>query len=111
MKYGNRQTVIDGIVFDSALEARRYSELKLLERAGLIKDLRIQPKFTLQPAFEKCGKKYREISYIADFLYFDVDTGVTVVEDTKGFKTDVYKLKKKMFEFRFPELEIREVMK
>lgn len=109
MKYHNEKTVVDGHVFDSKLEARRYKELKILEKAGYISDLRLQPDYLLIPRFKKGGRTYRETRYIADFSYFDRESGQIVVEDTKGVKTDVYKLKKKLFEYKYPELTIKEV--
>ena len=109
MKYYNHKVEFDGIKFDSKLEAQRYKELKVLERARLIKDLQLQPRFELQPSFKKNGKTYRKIEYIADFSYFDIEKGKVIVEDTKGFKTEVYKLKRKMFEYKYPELEIEEI--
>lgn len=90
-KYGNRRTVIDGIAFDSAKEARRYMELRLLQRAGKIKDLKLQVSFELLP---KC-RKNRAVKYVADFVYID-ENGNKIVEDAKGYRTEVYKLKKKM---------------
>lgn len=109
MKYHNTKTFINGIKFDSKLEARRYTELKLLEKQGLIKDLTLQPAYDLIPSFKKNNKTYRKTQYIADFSYYDVDLDKTIVEDTKGFKTDVYLLKKKLFEYNYPNLTIREV--
>lgn len=108
-KYGNKKTEVDGIVFDSKLEAERYFELKLMERAGVIRDLQLQPSFELIPAFRKNGKSYRKRSYIADFAYFDIQQGKTIIEDTKGVKTDVYKLKAALFEYLYPNLEIKEI--
>lgn len=96
-KYHATKTVVDGITFDSKKEAKRYAELKLLERSGAIRDLRRQVRYELIPAFDVDGKHYRPTSYIADFVYFDTKTGAKVVEDCKGFRTDVYKLKAKMF--------------
>ena len=69
-KYRNRKTIHDGITFDSKGEANRYCELKILERAGEISDLTLQPKFTLQESFKKNGKTHRAITYIADFPVF-----------------------------------------
>jgi len=106
-KYRNRKTTIDGITFDSKAEARRYAELKLLERAGEIKDLELQPKYRLLDGFKKNGKTYRPIDYIADFRYYDVKLGRMVVEDVKGKRTDVFNIKKKLFEKKYPDLEIK----
>jgi hypothetical protein len=105
MKYGNRKVKIDGITFDSSKEAQRYSELKLLQRAGLISGLETQKEFILIPAqFEtvisKAGKTKqvcveRAVKYKADFAY-RISTGEEVVEDTKGFKTKDYIIKRKL---------------
>lgn len=107
-KYHNRKAVVDGITFDSITEAEYYIGLKLLLRDGAIKDIEIHPKFLLQPAYVKNGKKIRPIYYEADFAYFDIVAGKNVVVDVKGCKTDVYKLKKKLFEYRY-DLTITEV--
>jgi hypothetical protein len=87
----------DGIKHDSRKEARRWVELTLLQRAGEISDLKRQVKYELIPKQE--GE--RAVTYIADFVYNDNKTGNTVIEDCKGFKTDVYKLKKKLFQYRY----------
>jgi hypothetical protein len=99
-KYHSKKTQIDGIVFDSRKEANRYAELKLLQRCGAIRDLKLQPTYLLQEGFKKNGKTYRKIEYKADFEYFDIRQGKVIVEDVKGVKTEVYKLKKKLFEKR-----------
>lgn len=96
-KYHAQKTVLDGIKFDSKKEANRYAELKIMERAGLISGLQRQVRFELIPAFDVDGKHYRPTSYVADFVYTDVKSGKQVVEDCKGFRTDVYRLKAKMF--------------
>jgi hypothetical protein len=106
-KYKNVKTSIDGIVFDSKKEATRYIELKLLERAREITDLKLQPKFVLQEAFKKNGTNYPAITYKADFMYTDMKTGLTVIEDTKGFITKDFRLKQKMFEKIFPDMTIK----
>lgn len=98
-KYHAKKTTIDGITFDSRREAKRYSELKLMERAGAIKDLRRQVKYELLPPFSVDGKHYRATTYVADFVY--VEEGREIVEDCKGFRTDVYKLKRKLFAHRY----------
>lgn len=68
-KYRNKKVQVDMYVFDSIRESQRYKELKLLERAGEISNLELQPKFLLQDSFKKNGKTYRKIEYIADFSY------------------------------------------
>lgn len=108
-KYGAKKTTVDGIKFDSKAESKRYEELKLLEKAGKIKDIVLQPKFTLQPSFTKGDKKYQAIKYKADFAYYDIEECKQVIEDVKGYKTKEYLIKKKMFEYVFPDLELKEV--
>lgn len=126
-KYGNIKTVTsDGIKHDSVKEANRWCELKLLEKAGKIKDLRRQVEYELFPAqyetYARYGKKgqrlkdgvrliERRCCYIADFVYTDVETGKEVVEDTKSdvTKTDVYKIKKKLMLY-IHKIKVVEVM-
>jgi len=93
------QRTIDNIVFASKLEMNRYLELKLMVKAGEIRDLQLQPQFELQPAFERNGKHYQAITYIGDFAYFDMKTKKRVIEDVKGMATEVFKIKRKMFHF------------
>lgn len=101
-KYGNRKTVVDGIEFDSAKEAKRYGELKLLERNGDIRALKIQPPFQLSVgAVLVC-------TYRADFAYLEVATNAYIVEDAKGFRTRVYQIKKKLM-LALHGIDIREV--
>lgn len=87
-KYGNRKTLVDGVTFASAREAKRYGELKLLQRAGEISELSLQPKFELGINGVKV------CAYHADFSY--KCKGLVVVEDSKGFETQVFKLKRKL---------------
>lgn len=108
-KYHNQKVIIDGIKFDSKLEANRYAELKILEKAGIISALQLQPSFELIPAFSKGGKKYRAAHYVADFMYYDNQEKRVKIEDTKGMETEVYKLKRKLFEFKYPDLTIIEI--
>ena len=102
-KYNSRKTVIDDITFDSKKEAKRYVELKKKQDEGEITDLRLQVPFELVPSFtiEIDGKKRkrRNIRYIADFVYYE--NGQKIVEDVKGRKTEIYKLKKKLFEYKY----------
>lgn len=90
-KYHAVPTIVDGKRFASRKEARRYTELKLLERAGEIFTLQTQVPFVLLKKSEHGGA----VKYVADFTYID-KTGRQVVEDTKGYRTDVYKLKKRL---------------
>lgn len=106
-KYGARKVMCDGIMFDSLHEAERYRELKLLERAGKISDLRLQVPYILLPSQKVAGVVVeRPVKYIADFVYKEGST--TVVEDAKGVRTKEYILKKKMMLF-FHKIAIREV--
>ncbi len=106
-KYRNKKIVIDGEKFDSERESERWQDLLILQHIGEIKDLRRQVKFELQPSYKKNGKTIRAITYIADFTY--LLNGKLIVEDSKGYRTEVYKLKKKLFEYKYPDLEIKEV--
>jgi len=96
-KYGNIKTIVDGIKFDSIGEGKRYSFLKLMLRAGKIKDLRLQVPYELTPkiAKTKTAKAVRAMIYKADFVYVNVSTGLEVVEDFKGRRTSDYLLKRK----------------
>ena len=121
-KYGNKKITVDGVTFDSKKEYLRWCELRLLERAGQIADLQRQVKYELIPAqyeeFErystKTGKRLKnglrcvekECSYIADFVY--KQNGQTVVEDTKGYRTEAYIIKRKLM-LHIHGIRIREV--
>lgn len=96
-KYHARKTVVDGIEFDSAREAKRFTELRALEDAGKIQGLRLQVPFELLPSFECDGVRYRGMRYVADFVYRR--DGKVVVEDCKGFKTAEYRMKKKLMAY------------
>lgn len=109
-KYGAKKTTLpDGTRFDSHKEAHRYCELRMLERAKRITNLRRQVKYGLLPAQRDATGKLleREVSYIADFVYYDLALGQEIVEDCKGFRTDAYKLKKKMLLY-FHGIQIKE---
>lgn len=118
-KYRNKRVEYKGIVFDSLKEKRRFCELELLQRQGIITDLRLQVPFELiPPIYEevtvqlktktKVVRKLvqRATTYLADFVY--LRDGKVVVEDTKGFKTKEYEFKKKMMR-AFKNIEIREL--
>lgn len=94
-KYGSKKTEVDGVTFDSKKEAKRYQELRILEKAGEITDLRRQVKFELIPSQRINGKvAERAVEYKADFVY--TQDGQTIVEDTKGFRTKDYIIKRKL---------------
>ncbi len=101
-KYGAKRAEVRGIAFPSKMQAARYSDLLLMQKGGAIADLKREVRFALQPSFEYRGKHVRAIEYVADFVYRDKATGFTVVEEVKGFETEGWKLKKKMFMFHFP---------
>ena len=105
-KYHNKKVTVDNYVFDSIAESKRYKELCLLEKVNKIKSLELQPKFELQEAFTKNGKRYKAITYTADFMYLDVEKNCIVVEDVKGFETKEFKLKQKMFEYKYKNLSL-----
>ena len=108
-KYNAKKVVSDGITFDSMKEANRYHELKLMERAGLIKDLELQPEYELICAYTRQdGKKIQAIRYLADFRYLDMRTSKRIVEDVKGMKTQVYLIKKKLLLWRYPDINFIE---
>jgi len=98
-KYGNVKTVVDGMQFSSKKEATRFGQLKLLQKAGKISDLRLQPKFDLVV----CGTKI--CKYIADFEY--IENGILITEDVKGKRTREYLLKKKLMKAVL-KIDIRE---
>ena len=108
-KYQNKKVTYNDIQFDSIKEKNRYIQLKMLEKLGEIKDLQLQKTFTLQPSFKKNGTTYRSITYKADFVYLDLRTNKNIIEDVKGMRTEVYKIKKKLFEYNYPDLEIKEI--
>lgn len=109
-KYGAKKVTYDGKTFDSQKEAQRYAELRLLERGKVISDLHCQDKFELIPQQKDENGRVieRAVNYIADFVYTDNKTGHTVVEDTKGFRTKEYIIKRKLMLERYG-IRIREV--
>jgi hypothetical protein len=100
-KYHAKRVVIDGIPFDSTAEGNRYEELKQLESLGLIVNLELHPAFPLMVNDVQIG------TYKADFRYVDVETNEVVVEDVKGFKTPMYRWKKRHMSAQYG-IEIRE---
>ena len=108
-KYHNEKVTVDGITFDSQKEANRYQELLLEKLAGIVLEIELQPKFVLQEGYRdpRTLKWVRPIVYIADFRVTYAD-GRVVVIDTKGFRTKEYRLKKKLFRRRYPEIDFVE---
>jgi len=101
-KYRAVKTVVDNIMFSSKREAARYLQLKLMLKAGVIEKLQLQPRYKLF-----IGDNFI-CTYVADFIYRDAKTGDNVVEDVKGVKTPVYRLKKKMLRACYG-IEVREI--
>jgi len=106
-KYHNTIIEYNNIKFDSIKEKNRYVGLKQLEDLGIIKDLKLQVKFELQPSYKYQDKTIRAINYYADFTY--IQDGKLIVEDTKGFKTKDYLLKKKLLLYKYPNINFYEV--
>lgn len=124
-KYHNKKYTYLGIKFDSLKECRRYSELRLLEQSGKIKDLELQKEYELIPAqYDESTEVYtkglhkgepkpgrlleRAVVYRADFVYTDCETGQQVVEDTKGMRTKEYVIKRKLLLWRYG-IKIKEI--
>ena len=106
-KYNARRTEVDGIVFHSQAEAHRWVQLKLLLRGGAIRNLERQVKYPLEVSTPDGPPKVIG-NYYADFVYWDNDRCITVIEDVKGMLTQVYKLKKRHVEAQYG-IEITEV--
>lgn len=104
-KYGAVRTEVDGIKFASKREAARYSELKMLEKAGSVKCLAIQVRFALT-ILDRTRSIRKLGEYVADFVF--ILNGQQIVEDTKGFRTPLYRWKKKHFEAQYG-IEITEI--
>jgi len=105
-KYRAKRTTVDGITFDSKKESLHYLELKQKEKLGHISELTLQPRFVLQEKFtDNEGNKIRAIEYVADFSY--KECGRVVVHDVKGFENEYYKLKEKLFRYKYREYIFR----
>lgn len=106
-KYNNKKIIYNNIKFDSLKELERYKGLEILEKNGIIFDLKVHPKYLLQEGFCYGKGKQRPIYYIADFSYTENDKNI--VEDVKGKKTEVYNLKKKLFLYKYPDIIFKEI--
>lgn len=104
-KYHNKKCFYKGMTFDSKKERDYYVILEMMLKNKQITDLKTQVKFELQPSFKFNGKTIRSINYIADFTY--IKDGKLIIVDTKGYRTEVYKLKKKMMQYK--GLDIKEI--
>lgn len=107
-KYGAVRTTVDGVTFASRKEANRYCELKMLQAAGKIRQLRLQPEFSLDAGGKIVGVYRADFEYIAPVTNAPVPLWSKVVEDVKGFKTPLYRWKKKHVEAQYG-ITIREL--
>ena len=111
-KYHNKKTdvIVDGQIykFDSKKEANHFGSLINLLKMGVISELRLQPEFDIIPQVKHNGKTLSKIKYIADFAYKQND--MEIVVDVKGFKTDVYSLKKRLFLLQYPHYKFIEIL-
>ena len=113
LKYHNTKVIYKDIRFSSKKEMRRYITLKQLERAGIINELELQPKFLLLDTIHYKDKTYPKTYYIADFKYFDKEKGKYIIEDIKSpitAKDKVYRLKIKMLLAKYPDIDFIEVI-
>ncbi len=105
-KFNAKKKTVGGIAFASMKEADRYIELKLLESAGEILGLELQPKFVLQEGFRNGqDKKIQAITWTGDFRYFE--NGEEIVEDVKGKITEACRIRHKLFMFKYPQYVLR----
>ena len=107
-KYNNTKVEYKGIKFDSIKEMKHYQLLEYLQKIGEIKELKLQVPYELIPKYKINNKTVRKTTYIADFTYITTKDDKLHIVDTKGFKTDVYRLKKKLFEYKYG-VEVEEV--
>jgi hypothetical protein len=108
-KFGSIKTTIDGIIFDSKMESQYYTHLKELKAKGEIKDFTLQPEYMLLESFKKDGRTIRAIKYISDFLEIHND-GSEVIVDVKGRETEAFKIKRKLFDARYPDKTLKLVI-
>lgn len=110
-KYHAKKTQVNGITFDSRLEAERYQQLMLLARAGEIQGLHLQPEFQIIQGWVDCetGEKTRSRFYVGDFMYIDKNCERIIVEDVKGMETPEFRLKWDMVKSQYPQYEFRKV--
>lgn len=109
-KYRSKKVEIDGIVFDSKSEGEYYLLLKHLKEEGIIKDFSLQPAYILQEPFRKYGKRFLAIKYVADFLVVENDGTETVI-DIKGLPTETAKMKRKLFDYNYPDKTLKWLVK
>ena len=110
-KYNARKTIVDGITFDSKLEADRYIQLKLMNKAGEITDLQLQPELQIFQGYVNhyTGEKHKSRFYVGDFKYLDLHTQQWIIEDTKGMETPEFRLKWEYVQSEYPEYVFRKI--
>ena len=110
-KYHAKKTEIDGILFDSKLEADRYLQLKFLKMAGEISDLKLQPELQIFQGYidPETGEHHKSRYYVGDFQYVDKAEHKVIVEDTKGIETADFRLKWDYVRSQYPEFEFRKL--
>lgn len=106
-KYNATKVTDDNIIFDSKLEHARYKQLKTLQAAGAIRDLKVHVTYTLVDKSLVRGKWERAVKHEVDFEYMDNTTHQHTVEDVKGVKTAVWVLKRRLFVARYPAIDYR----
>lgn len=109
-KFGNHKVEVDGHTFDSLKEAHYFTHLKMCmnaqEKDQRVTEIELQPEFTLIPKFEKNGRMWRPLKYRADFRVTYAD-GRKEIVDVKGFKTQEFAIKQKLFEYTFKDLSLK----
>jgi len=110
-KYGAKKTQVNGITFSSRLEADRYQQLLLLEKAGEIAELKLQPELQIMEGWvdPETGEKHRSRFYVGDFKYLDMASHAWVIEDTKGVETAVFGLKWEYVQSEYPQYVFRKL--
>ena len=109
-KYNAKKVILDGYTFDSTAESLYYQLLLKQKAEGLILNFELQPKFTIQAKFEKYGRKHQQIQYVGDFAIAHHDGTIEVV-DVKGMATATATMKRKMFDFAYPDIELTWVVR
>lgn len=105
VKYNNKKVKVDGILFHSRMESMYYRHLQKLKKKGIVVEVELQPQFILLPTIQKSKRKYLKTCYKADFKVIYSDGRIDIV-DVKGKADKVFQLKRKMFEFFYPDLEL-----
>lgn len=110
-KYNAQKTEVNGITFDSRLEADRFEQLQWLLKAGEISDLWLQVELQVNHGRidPETGEKIRSTNYVADFMYVDKGQHKIIIEDTKGMETPDFRLKWNLAKSQYPEYEFRKV--